>query len=263
MNERYFWSRGRCEGFCHFVRRLGGEPHVYSVRPRMASLNWGREVTQMGKWIASLPTPVGLMACTDDFTLLVMVACKAIGRRIPEDVALIGVGNDLAICELAAVPVSSIALNTERSGYDAAGRLDALMRDGKDREPIVVPPLDVIERQSTDIMLIADTHVARVLAYIRDHSQSPLHVDELTALVPLSRRALYTRFERTVGEPIYRYVQRVRMDRFARLLVETTLPVARIAEHLGFEEEKNVSRTFRKVKGLTPQAYRRKYGRSG
>lgn len=263
MNERYFWSEGRCEGFCRKVRESGAEPHVYSARLRLASLDWAREEERIGKWISSLPTPVGLMACTDDFTLLVMEACKFTGRRIPEDVALVGVGNDPAICELAAVPVTSVALNTERSGYDAAERLDRLMRGDDNRTDIVVPSAGVVDRQSTDVLLIGDAHVARVLTYIRDHSQAPLHVDELVGLVPLSRRALYTRFERAMGEPIYKYVQRVRMERFARLLAETTLPVARIAEHLGFGEEKNVSRTFRKVKGLTPQAYRRKHGRSG
>ncbi len=264
MDRRYFWSRRRRDGFVETARSHDHEPHVYFRRSRGTAIHWERELPALRDWIASLPTPVGIMVCTDDFSLIATEACRAAGRRIPEDAALIGVGNDETICDLATVALTSIRLNTERGGYECAAALDRMMK-GQRTTPsdIVIPPLDVQQRQSTDILAIDDPIVAQALRFIRERTTEPLHVDDVVQAVPLSRRALYNRFQHVMGEPLYAYIRRTRLDAFARVLVDTTLPVADIADSLGFPDEKNVARQFRKVKGLTPLAYRRRYAAVG
>ncbi len=66
------------------------------------------------------------MACNDDLGRQVTEACKTVDLRVPEEVAVIGVDNDDLVCELSDPPLSSIALNTERGGYEAAELLDRL-----------------------------------------------------------------------------------------------------------------------------------------
>jgi len=78
--------------------------------------------------------------------------------------------------------------------------------------------------------------------------------------VPLSRRALYTRFSSATGQSIYEYIRLTRLDLFARLLLETDLRVGEIALSMGFPDEKNVARAFRRFRGMTPLAYRRRLG---
>ena len=59
-------------------------------------------------WLKSLEKPLGLMAANDARARHVLVACQAIGLRVPEDVAVLGVDNDEVICELTDPPLSSI-----------------------------------------------------------------------------------------------------------------------------------------------------------
>ena len=54
--------------------------------------------------------------------------------------------------------------------------------------------------------------------------------------------------------------RRRRADQIARLLLETSLPVARIAESLGFADVQHFARYFRAVKKVSPLAFRKAGG---
>jgi LacI family transcriptional regulator len=261
MDELFFWSRGRRDGFAEAGQEAGHEVHVYHPPAPREHINWSRDLKALGDWLRVLPTPLGLMVCNDDFALFVAEACKLAGRSVPEDVALLGVGNDEAVCELTATPLSSVRLNTEHAGYECGARLMELMlgRRGSDRD-VVVRPAGIIERRSTDVLAMEDRHVAMAIRFIRDHATQPIHVNDVVAAVPLSRRALYNRFRSVTGNALYEYIRHARLDAFTRLLLETNLTIAQIAESLGFPDEKNVARYFRKVRGLTPLVYRRRHG---
>jgi LacI family transcriptional regulator len=74
--------------------------------------------------------------------------------------------------------------------------------------------------------------------------------------VPLSRRTLEKRFLRITGFPVYKYILNLRMEKFAAMLVETELSVSQIAEALGLDDTKNISRQFKIMQGLAPVDYR-------
>lgn len=261
MDELFFWSRGRRDGFVRAGRKAVHEVHVYQPPVPREHINWSRDLKALSEWLRALPSPLGLMVCNDDFSLFVAEACKLAGRSIPEDVALLGVGNDEAVCELTATPLSSVRLNTEHAGYECGVRLAELMRGRRGgNRPVIVHPTGIVERRSTDVLAMEDRHVAMAIRFIRDHATEPIHVEEVVAAVPLSRRALYNRFRDVTGHALYEYIRHARLDAFTRLLMETNLSIAHIAESMGFPDEKNVARYFRKVRGLTPLAYRRRYG---
>ena len=77
----------------------------------------------------------------------------------------------------------------------------------------------------------------------------------------ISRRALEKRFRDSLGRSVLDEVRRVRTDQIARLLVETELPVAQIAEQLGFADAQHIARYFRSAKAMSPLAYRKLHGR--
>jgi LacI family transcriptional regulator len=178
-------------------------------------------------------------------------------------VGVIGADNDEVLCGLTDPPMSSVALNFERAGYEAARALDGLMRrSGRVPPRIVAAASHVVARRSTDFVAAEEPHLARALRHIRDQARTGLSVNEVAQATGLSRRVLEKRFRQFLGRSILQEIRRVRTDQIARLLVETELPVAEIADLLRFEDIQHVARYFRAAKGLSPTAYRRKYGRT-
>lgn len=261
--DAFFWSRLRGEGF---AARLDGHGHgvrVFASGGGREFFGWDASHRRLLEWLRDLPKPVGIFCCTDDFTLLVQEACIGAGLRIPDDVALIGVGNDESICELARVAQSSVRINIRRGGYDAARHLAGLLHDRRARragvEDIVIEPLGVVARPSTDAAETHDPEVARAISFIRDQVNSPIEVDDVVRVVNLSRRRLYDRFREATGKSVFAYIRDRRLEHFARQLLETRLTVSEIAYAMGYESDTNVARLFKKHFGVTPVAYRRKH----
>ena len=75
---------------------------------------------RVAAWIKEPPKPVGLMACNDMRGQQVLDACRAGEVAVPDDVSVIGVDNEEALCDLSDPPLSSVVPNTGRIGY--AGR---------------------------------------------------------------------------------------------------------------------------------------------
>lgn len=141
--------------------------------------------------------------------------------------------------------------------------IDRLIRNPEaEWEDVMVMPLNIITRQSTDIYANNDPHIAEVLRYIHENISQKITVDDLVKLVPLSRRLLETRFKKGMGTSIYDYIIQTRIEKMMQLLCEG-LSVSEAAAELGFSDIKNVSRTFRQLKGLTPSEYRSQVARKG
>jgi LacI family transcriptional regulator len=253
------WSGRRQEGFAARVREAGFEPRVYGVHRSRRAASWEREQPVLVGWLAALPRPVGVMACDDDRGREVLEACRDAGLRVPEEVAVVGVDDDELLCELADPPLSSVALNAEAGGYRAAALLDRMMR-GQPCGPrrLLVEPTHVVARRSTDIVALDDPEVAAAVHFIQDHATEPIGVSDVVDAVMISRRALELRFRRVIGRTLHAEIHRVRLERAGRLLVETDLPVARVAEAAGFGRASYLAQAFRQAFGATPARYRRR-----
>lgn len=258
----FFWSRLRAEGFGARVEGHGYEARVFDSKDGREFFSWEEHHQQLIDWLMALPKPVGLFCCTDDFTLLVQEACMTAGLRVPEDVALIGVGDDESICELARVSQSSVRLNIRRGGYDAAHYLGRQLKAGSsemEHDDIIIQPLGVTARPSTDAAETRDPEVAKAISFIRERVNTVIEVDDVVAQVGLSRRRLYDRFRESTGKSIFAYIRDRRLENFARLLLETNHTVSEIAYAMGDDSDTNVARLFKKHFGMTPVAYRRKH----
>jgi LacI family transcriptional regulator len=176
-------------------------------------------------------------------------------------VGVIGVDNDEVVCGLSDPPLSSVAVNFDRAGYEAATALDCLMkRKGTVPVRIVASPTHIVVRRSTDVVAVEDPGLAKALRYIRSASRSEeLTVPVVARNAGISRRLLEKRFRRELGYSVMDYIRRVRTDMMAQLLVETQLPVREIAEALGFGDVQHFARYFRSVKNMSPLAYRQSF----
>ena len=215
------WSEERFQYFNEFILKGGFKTHSF-FRPEAESYNvWKKEQQQLAKWLLKLPKPVGIMACNDDRGHHVLEACKIAELRVPEDVAVIGVDNDILVCEMCDPPLSSIALNTESAGYETAELLDKLMRNTEMcGQEILVAPTHVVSRHSTDIFAIKDENVVKALCFIFKNIRRKIIVEDIVKVTSLSRRSLETKFKKNLGRSIMDEVRRMRIGIISKLLIE-------------------------------------------
>jgi LacI family transcriptional regulator len=211
-------------------------------------------------WLAQLPRPCGVFACTDSWASVVSRYAQVAGVRIPEDLALLGVDNDTLDCELASPPFSSVCVPWRTVGEKAAGLVARALRGAEPlRERIVVPPVDVIPRRSTDVSVTDDPIVARALSWISDHVGRRLTLNGIARAAACSRQRLEQRFQAAIGRTVMQEVRRSRVDVARRLLSTTELPLPLIAEQSGFTSAALLSVAFRRETGIPPGAYRRRF----
>jgi LacI family transcriptional regulator len=254
------WSQRRQEGFCQRLEEACFSCEVYDPSSRAARQNWSQEWPLVCDWLRSLPKPVGIMACNDVRGRQLLDACMLSGLNVPEEVAVVGVDDDELLCDLANPPLSSVAFDGEQAGYRAAERLARLMAgEALPAETIMVEPLHVNARRSTDVIAVTDPHVSAAMRYVRDNARRAIGVEDVVEQSRLSRRALEIRFQRHLGRGIREEIERVRLNLVRQFLVETDAPAWKIAELTGFNQLAYLSRVFRRECGMTLIQYRRKH----
>lgn len=251
----------RAAGFQQFIERAGGTFDALRDTARRRR-SWEQEQAWIGRWIAGLPKPLGVLAANDDRGLQVLDACRRGGIAVPDQVAVLGVDNDEYLCSLSLPPLSSIDLNCEETGYRAAALLDRLMA-GK-RPPKRLPeiqPAGIIVRRSSDILATEDRDVVRAVQFIRDHACRPLQVKDVVQHVSISRSSLEPRVRAVTGRTIHQEIRKVQLNRAIELLADTDVPIKQVAHSCGFKNVQYLTRVFRGAIGTTPAAFRQNRSR--
>jgi LacI family transcriptional regulator len=202
---------------------------------------------------------VGIFCHNDACAREVIREVTRIGSLVPDEVAVLGVDNDEIWCELSGVQLSSIRLNTEQIGFEAASLLGRLIAgEPAPPKPILISPAEVITRRSTDVIALADAEVAKAVRFIRDRGGRDINVEDLLEQTACSRRSLEMRFRKALGRSPYKEIRRVQIERARLLLSGTDRPVREIADACGFKETRQLSTAFQERFGLSPRQYRRR-----
>jgi LacI family transcriptional regulator len=252
------WIDYRRNAFAECVRKAGCSCDIFE-----ADGGWQHEGLEAYEerimaWVKSLPKPVGIMASHDDEGQQLLDACLRAEINVPDEVAVLGVDNDEILCALSRPPLSSIAPNTERIGYEAARLLAGLMKgEPAPREAISIPPLGVVSRQSTDTLALEDREVASALRYIRDNAGRRLTVEDLLRVVPLSRSMFERRMRQAIGRTPKEEILRVELERVKDYLARTNLSLAEIGATVGYTHPHHLCELFKKKFDITPGDYRR------
>jgi AraC-like DNA-binding protein len=98
--------------------------------------------------------------------------------------------------------------------------------------------------------------LARALQYLETHFADDLSIARLAEIAGLSRAHFVRTFCREIGMPPHAYLTRMRLQRALYLLHSTLLPLEEIARQCGFAAGNYFGKVFRRVLGITPQAYR-------
>ncbi len=117
--------------------------------------------------------------------------------------------------------------------------------------------LEQSESPPAMLAAIADKHIGAVLELMHEAPQYAWTLETLAKRAGMSRSALATRFHALAGHTPMQYLTLWRMQLARRLLGEKALSTAAIAERVGYRSEAAFSKTFKKVVGKGPGAYRR------
>jgi len=253
------WSQEREAAFTNKITDAGFISQSYCQPSESKKLSPQHSIILLSHWIKQLPKPIGIFAANDDRGVDLINACRLANIKVPDDVSILGVGNEKIICELANPPLSSVATDFETAGYQSAELLEQMMKgEGHNCEEIVAKPINIIQRQSTDILAVNDEVIVAAIRFIRQNRSNPISVDDVLNEVAISRRHLDHKFKTTLGHSIHEEITRARIDRISQMLLETDHTISQIAFTLGFTTPDHIGRFFRRHKGVTPSAFRRK-----
>lgn len=219
------------------------------------SPDWNLNLEELGAWIQAQPKPLAILTWSGAQDII--LACQRVGLRVPEDVAVLASLEDFS-CRIANPPISAIQSDTYKIGFEAARLLAALMKGRKPpRNPLLIPPLRVISRQSTDVYALDDPIVLAALHFIRNHLSESIQVSDIARHVGTSRRVLERRFTELLKRSPGEELRRCRILKASALLRETNLSIAEVAECSGFGSPEYMTYVFRKEKNISPLRYRK------
>jgi LacI family transcriptional regulator len=260
-DAHFLWARQRGD---EFRRALGGAGQTCrsfrEVGRTAKHPGSDAEIRALADWLATQPRPLGVFACYDGRAQLVLEACQLREWTVPDEIAVVGVDNDDVLCELCTPPLSSVLPNARKTGYEAAAMLARMMRGERlTSQTRYVQPVRVVERQSTDVVSVADRRVAQALRFIREHVGDRIDVSDVLRAVPMSRTLLEQKFKAALGHSPHREIVQQRIARARHLLVESEVSIAVVAELSGFDSASYLSVAFRRETGESPYAYRAKH----
>jgi len=214
----------------------------------------------IGKWLAKLPKPVAVFASNDVDALSVVQAATEAGLDVPTDVSVMGAGDDPLVCKLCAPEISSVKLPFYRLGSNAIELLMQGLRSnntrGRPASRIELTPVTTVTRGSSDFQRIEDPEVARAIGYFQRHIEKPIKIKDLLVELDTSRAHLERRFKDELGHTPLVELRRLRIERACRLLADTNLNNAEIAERCGITSNIRFVTSFKQLMGTPPAQYR-------
>jgi LacI family transcriptional regulator len=251
LRRRGFEERLRARGFTCAT-------HVPAALAQVGG-SYTTAMHRLGTWLAALREPAAVFCASDPHAAHVVDVCGQIGRRIPFDVAVLGVDNDAFICEATTPPLSSIAVDWEEMGYQAARMLEEVMaaRRSPPTERLILP-LGVVQRRSTDMLEVHSPALRGLLRYVDAHLGEIRRTHDLARRFALSRRTMELAFRRTFNMSPHEFLQTMRMRRALGLLTQPSerRTIKEICYAAGFTDLQQMQLLFRKRLGRTPSQLR-------
>ena len=121
-----------------------------------------------------------------------------------------------------------------------------------------------VSKKNTVIPLYEDYGnypISKALAYINTNYQENLTLDMVSGFVHMSKSNFCLVFKRVVGETFANYLNSLRIAHVHKLLSTTDMSLSEIAERTGFSTVDYMSKSFKKIHGLSPAKMRKQKDR--
>jgi LacI family transcriptional regulator len=255
--DAYNVATARETSFAREVEDAGFTVTGLFPKPANAPKAWAQRKAWLRQQLTELPKPLAVF-CTDDRLAVSLVeACFDCGIRVPDEVAVLGVGDLEIACECSAVPISSVRIDYQALGYQAAELLDGLMRGDPPPESALLPPSGIEERRSTYTLAVEDPVGREAVRFILDHFSEPIGVSQMTEALGITRRQLTSATQRALGVPPARLLENIRLERACETLLATDDTVDGIARRTGLGTALRLQRIFQRRLGTSPGVWRK------
>lgn len=251
--ENRGWSRLRERGFKQALEKKSVTCQVYN--PSVGSI---------GDWLGTLPKPVAIMAAYDIKAKEALEECRKAHLDVPRQVSILGVDNDEIVCDYSTPSLSSVKIDHEAFGREAAKILTTLMSARRETglKRVYMPVGSVVERESTAPIPPATHIVLRVRGYIATHAAEKICVDDVVRhLGGISRRMVDRRFHDATGSSIRRAIEDVRLGMVKRRLLTSNLNINKISRLCGYPNVQRLKYVFKARFGMSMREYRASKGR--
>ena len=251
-----WWINRREKGFTASLA-AAGKFNVGRFGSLPASLGADEMARTFAAWAAAFPKPLAVFAANDIFARDAAMLCELAGLHVPDEVAILGADNDRVLCESAATPLSSIALETERLGREAFALALRMLRGEMLRGRIALcPPSHVAERKSSSDAPLQDLFAAKAVDFISAHAREPVSVADVVAACGTSRRFLEKRVKSLTGRTLLETIHEKRLGAVVERLRDTDEPIGVISDALGFSCQASLCTIFRRRFGCSPREFR-------
>ena len=236
--------------------------HLTVALKRRHGITISHGTKEIATYLQTVDEPVGIFTVHDMISRGVVDACSDANLHVPEDVAVVGVGNLRATCEMRHPTLTSVELGAERVGYRAAQVLaDLLAGKPGPAETILIPPTAIVPRESSDMLAIQDAYLRQALQFIKDNHRRLIQVPDVVDAVGTNRRSLENRFRQFLGRTVHDEIRRSRIATACQLLVETDLTVKAIYPRCGYRSWQVFIECFHRETSMNPTQYRRTHSR--
>ena len=146
----------------------------------------------------------------------------------------------------------------EKEGFDSVLELMAILNDLSLSPDSRTLSEDVT--YNTELIYNDSQRVEKVVDFINENFSRTIRLVEAAELVEMAETAFSRFFKAKTGITFVDYLNDIRLGHASRLLIDSTSPIAEIAQECGFTSLTNFNRIFKKRKGLVPKDFREKHG---
>jgi len=107
----------------------------------------------------------------------------------------------------------------------------------------------------------ADNEILKSQNYIEQHYSNDISIDEVSALSNTGKRNFIRRFKIATNNTPIEYLQRVRIEAAKKALEDSDRQLDEVMTTVGYKDVKNFRMIFKRITGLSPYDYRKKYSR--
>ena len=247
------------KAFVAAVAKAGFRCSVFDERTLMKKMDCKRSITILlrclDKWIKTLP-PRTAVLCLHDFRANhFMQTCLRHGRSVPDDIAIMGQYNDIAVCACSPVTISSIDVNPRALGEAVMRILENAIDnpvEPKLRRTFSVPPTGIVERESTATYPVNPPWFAKVLLMLDANLDKSISAAGLAKAAGVSHTMLQRVFHKTFRTTAGKYITSLKMREAKRLIDENRISLKEVAKRTGFSSPQYFSHAYHEFYGRPP-----------
>ena len=262
------FSDARGVAFSALAEKTGGSVSLYGGKGPVTDKFFRDEKTDvpdaqaLSTWLRSLSKQTAVFCCNDLRAVQVLKVCADCGLKVPDDLAVLGVDNDVLLCTFANPSLSSVETDPFSLGRTAAEMLERQMRDGcrtspAEGMPVLHRPRRVVERLSTDVFPFKTPWLADAVRYIRKTVADGVTAEDVVNRVGYSHPTVNRAFADELGHSVKKEILRQRSRLACAMLKDTTLSAGEISARCGYQSPQYFCRSFVEEFGVTPEVWRK------